>query len=244
MAGRRAAEQSHEEAKANISSTLFDFYVQSVLGRGSLAFLGPKCEITLAEVWEAVMDMLKGAGYSEDELEAHYFDDETRAALARGKEHLVKVRAETMEGENPEKEAPLISPVPPSTLADIDIIGSSSHSPLTAKVVTEITSAQGGDEGEESTEAQAYEVDVRKPTSPGNFNADLAQVDCSFASYEFDELLDYFLNLNEPLSPLFTDFNFFSSVEKVLSIVQTSPPPVIPPPSLQATLPSASQPGS
>lgn len=133
MAGKKAAEQSHEETKANISSTLFDFYVQSVLGRGSLAFLGPKYEITLAEVWEAVMDMLKGAGYSEDELEAHYFDDETRAALARGKEQLVKVRAETMGGEHPEKEAPLIAPVPPSTSADIDIIGSSSHSPSRLK---------------------------------------------------------------------------------------------------------------
>ncbi len=42
MVGKRAAEQSREETKANISSTLFDFYVQSVLGRGSLAFLGPK----------------------------------------------------------------------------------------------------------------------------------------------------------------------------------------------------------
>ena len=86
-----------------------------------------------------------------------------------------------------------------------------------------------------------------KPTSPGNFNVDLAQVDCLFASTEFDELLAYFLSVDEPLSPLFmrnTDFNFSSPVEKAPSIVQTSPSPIIPPPSLQVTPPSASQPGS
>ena len=50
VAGKIAAEESHEATKANISSTLFDFYLHSVLGRGSLSFLGPKYEITLAEL--------------------------------------------------------------------------------------------------------------------------------------------------------------------------------------------------
>ena len=141
VAGQVAAEESHEATKATISSTLFDFYIHSVLGRGSLSFLGPKYEITLAEVWEAAIDMLGGAGYDEAELEAHYFDDETRAALARGKEQLAKVRAGSTEEEHSRKEAPLTAPVHTLISADIDIIGSSSHSPPLDKAKFEISTA-------------------------------------------------------------------------------------------------------
>ena len=86
IAGKAAAEESHEATKDNTISTLFEFYLHSVLRRDSLSFLGPKYEITLAEVWEAAIDMLGGAGYTEVDHEVHYLDDEARAALARGKE--------------------------------------------------------------------------------------------------------------------------------------------------------------
>ena len=174
-----------------------------------------------------------------------FLDDDARAALARGKEQLAKARSEVGE-QHFAKEAPLNAPVPPSVSADVDITGPGSHSPSPVKVTTEITSTQGGDEGEESAEAQAYEVDIRKPASPGNSTVNLAQVDCLFAPHEFDELFDYFFNLNEPLSPFFTGdtniFGFSSSVAKTPSATQTSPPPAVPPPFPQIT--PISQPGS
>ena len=244
VAGRIAAEEAHEATKADIGSTLFDFYLQCILGRGSLAFLGPKYEITLAEVWEAALDMFKGAGYTEEELEVHYLDFEARAALARGKEQLARSRVEIVGEEHQEKETNLTVPVPPSTSADAGIIGSSSYVPIPAQTDTGAKITQVTDESQESAEAPDYEIDVIKTTSAGNSTVNFAQVDCSFISHGFNELLDYFLNLDEPSSPLFTDFNLFSSVEKVSSTAQISPPPVIPPPSLQVAPPSASQPGS
>ena len=150
------------------------------------------------------------------------------------------------EGEHVGK-ATLTDPVQPSVSADINIVGFGSHSPPPTKAITVGATPHNGDESQESGDARGFEVDIVKPASPGNLTANLAQVDCSFASHEFDELLDYFSKLNAPLTPLFTrdtDFNFFSSVEKAPSTFQTSPPPVIPPPSLQVTPPSASQPGS
>ena len=229
-----AAEEAHEATKADIGSTLFEFYLQSVLGRGSLAFLGPKYEVTLAEVWEAALDMFKGTGYTEEELEAHYLDFEARAALARGKEQLARSRVEMMGEEHQEKETTLIAPVPPSTSVDVDIAGSSSHTPIPTKADTGAIITQAVNEPQESAEALDYEIDVIPPTSPGNPNN--AQGDNLLVFYGFDELLDYFLNLDEPLSPLFagnTDTFNSSFVEKAPSVIQTSPPPVtvpLPPP--------------
>ena len=74
-------------------------------------------------------------------------------------------------------------PVQPSISVDVDIVGSSSHSPPPAKAVIESATARTGDETQESTEARDFEVDIVKPTSPGNLNADLAQVDCLFTSH-------------------------------------------------------------
>ena len=96
--------------------------------------------------------------------------------------------------------------------------------------------------------AQNYEIELTKQISSGNFDIGPIQVDCLLAPQKFDELLDYFLNLDEPISPCFWGdtniFNFSSSAVETPSAVQTSLPPVIPPPSLQVTPPSSSQPGS
>ena len=91
---KATAELSHENTKAEINSNLFEFYVHSIMGRGNLSFLGPKYETTLAEVWERILEMTEDGGYSEEELMSHFLDDEARVALARGKEKLVKERAE------------------------------------------------------------------------------------------------------------------------------------------------------
>lgn len=50
LKGKAAAEQSHENTRAKIDSNLFEFYIHSVMGRDNLSFLGPRFEITLAEV--------------------------------------------------------------------------------------------------------------------------------------------------------------------------------------------------
>ena len=117
--------------------------------------------------------MLGGAGYAEVDLMAHYLDDDACAALVRGKEQLSKERAEMAEGEHLGK-ATSTDPVQPSVSADIDIVGSSSHSPPPAQAVIESATAHTGDETQESTKAQDFEVDIVKPTSPGNLNVDLA----------------------------------------------------------------------
>ena len=247
VAGRIAAEESHEATKNSISSTLFDFYLHSVLGHGSLAFLGPKYEITLAEVWEAALDMLggKGAGYAESALEEHYLDDEARAALAKGKEQLTKVRAGMAEGERSEKEIPPTTSERPLVSSEVDITGPSAHLPPPTRTGV-ITPTD--EEALEDIGAQNYEIELTKPTSSGNFDIGPIQVDYLLIPQKFDELLDYLLNLDEPISPFFREdtniFNFSSSAVETTSAVQTSPSLVIPPPSLQVTPPSASQPGS
>ena len=63
------------------------------MGRGSLYFLGPKFETTLAEVWERILEMVVDGDYAEEELISHFLDDESRLALARGKEKLSQERA-------------------------------------------------------------------------------------------------------------------------------------------------------
>ena len=68
----------------------------------------------------------------------------------------------------------MTDPTLPSVSANIDIIGSGSHSSPPAKADIEIVTAHTGDEAQESAEAQGFEVDVIMPTSPGNFNVDLA----------------------------------------------------------------------
>ena len=63
-------------------------------------------------------------------------------------------------------------------------------------------------------------------------------MDCLFTSHELDELFDYYLNLDAPLSPLFmrdTDFNFSSPIVKAPSVVQPSPLPFVSSPPLQIT---------
>jgi hypothetical protein len=212
VAGRIAAEESHEETKNSFGSTLFDFYLHSVLGRGSLAFLGPKYEMTLAEVWEAALDMLgaEGAGYDESALERHYFDEDARAALAKGKEQLAKLRTEVAEG-GQIGGTTSTTPVQPPSSSEVNITGSSSHLASPTKVTTKITSVHGGDEGDESAGTQAYEVEIRKSASPGNSHVNPATVNpvqagYTFVSYEFHELLGYLLNLDEPSSPLSTNF--------------------------------------
>ena len=129
----------------------------------------------------------EGAGYDESALERHYFDDDARAALAKGKEQLAKLRTEVTEGDRLGKTTSTTLVQPPSS-SEVNIIGSSSHLASPTKVTTEITSIQGGDEGDESADAQAYEVDIRKPASPGNFTVNLAtvnltQVDCSLVYF-------------------------------------------------------------
>jgi len=267
MAGKIAAEETPQTMENDINSTLFDFYLHCVLGRGSLSFLGPKYEITLAEVWEAALSMFKDAGYGDGDFEARYLDEEARAALAKGREQLARMRTGMAEEECSGKELTLISSVHPPVSPVVDITGSSSSTPPATKTVTETTSAQGGDEGGESNEAQRYEISLRDPTAPGKLDTGPVQVvNCSFAPCELDDLLDYFSNVNEfptfdyssnvnefptfdePSSPLFskdTDIlSFFSFVEKAPSQTQASSPPVILPPSLQVAPPSASQPGS
>jgi len=87
---KAATEQAHENTKAEVNSTLFDFYVHSVIWRGSLSFLGPKYETTLAEVWKRILETTRDGGYEEEELIAHFLDDEARVALARGNEQLAR----------------------------------------------------------------------------------------------------------------------------------------------------------
>src|SRR5574338_152467 len=79
LSGKAAAEESHKATLATVDATLFDFYVHCILGRGSLSFLGPEYEVTLAEVWEAIIDMLGGAGYAEADLEATYLNESARS---------------------------------------------------------------------------------------------------------------------------------------------------------------------
>src|SRR5574338_205074 len=124
LSGKAAAEESHRATIATVDATLFDFYMHCVLGRGSLSFLGPEYEVTLAEVWEAIIDLFGGAGYSETDLQATYLSESDRAALAKGKEQLIRVRAEATGEKLPEKETSPIAPVYTSALARADIAGS------------------------------------------------------------------------------------------------------------------------
>jgi len=62
------------------------------MGRGSLSFLGPKYETTLAEVWERILEETRDGGYSEEELMVHFLDNDARVALASGKYKLAKER--------------------------------------------------------------------------------------------------------------------------------------------------------
>ena len=81
----------------------------------------------------------------------HYLDDDACAALGRGKEQLAKERAEMAEGEHLGN-ATSTDPVQPSVSADVDIVGSSSHSPPPAQAAIESATARTGDEGQQSTE--------------------------------------------------------------------------------------------
>ena len=95
LKGKAEAEQSHQKTRAEIDFHLFDFYIHSVMGRDSLSFLGPKFEITLAEVWEKIfsMDMIIEGNFSEEELISYYLDEESLLALAKGKEMLSREKA-------------------------------------------------------------------------------------------------------------------------------------------------------
>jgi len=103
LAENAAAELAHEKTKADINSDLFEFYVHSVMGRGSLSFLGPKYETTLDEVWERIFEETRDSNYSEEELMKHFLDKDARIALAAGKEKLAKERAALSGTELPEK---------------------------------------------------------------------------------------------------------------------------------------------
>ena len=101
------------------------------------------------------------------------------------------------------------------------------------------------DEALEDIEAEKFEIDLTKPTSPGNFGVDPDPVNHLFDLTEFDELLTCYLSFDEPITSLFsknTDFNFFSSAAEAPSAIHSSPLPAVPPPTLQVT--PASQPGS
>jgi len=94
LAGKATAEEAFGNSRAEINSTLFEFYKHRILGRGSLRFLGPKYAITLAEVWEQIVSELGESSYTEDELIAEFLDVGACAALVEGKEQLAKERAE------------------------------------------------------------------------------------------------------------------------------------------------------
>ena len=104
------------------------------------------------------------------------------------------------EGERSEKEIPPTTSERLLVSSEVDITGSSAHSlpPTRTGVITPTD-----EEALEDIRAQNYEIELTKPTSSGNFDTSLIQVDCLLTPQKFDELLDYFLNLDEPISPFF-----------------------------------------
>ena len=133
------------------------------------------------------------------------------------KEQLARERAEAVGGECLEKVTATDYACPPASV-DLENIGSSSHSPPPANAelkttATEPSTAQDEEKTQDDIEAEQFEINVIKPTSPGNFDVDPSLADYLFASTEFDEFLNCYLSVNEPTSLLFpesTDFNFFS----------------------------------
>jgi len=151
LAEKTAAEEAHEKTRADINSDLFEFYVLSVMGKGSLSFLGPKYEITLAEVWERVLDVTKDSKYTEEELMQFYLDTDARLALAVGKEELAKERAASSGTEQSEKLVIHDSTASAST-ADITVASDQTAKILSAPAEGEIqiTTEQASQEAVES----------------------------------------------------------------------------------------------
>lgn len=74
-------------------ATFFDFYVYSVMTRGSLRFLGKDYGRTLALVWEEVLK--RSENVEEDYLLKTLLDEDDQVALAEGKRLLVEEQAES-----------------------------------------------------------------------------------------------------------------------------------------------------
>jgi len=234
LAEKAAAEEAHERTKADINSDLFEFYVHSVIGKGSLSFLDPKYEITLAEVRERILEETKDGNYSEEEIMVHFLDSDARVALASGKEKLAQERAALSGTELPEK---LIVHDPTVSASSTDIIIVPSSLPSqTTKVTstliegeTQVATEQASQEDkDESDDARQFEIKARDPHSPGNI-IDSAQEDFLPTPFEFEAYLDYCLGLYILSSPLLannTDVTFSSLIAATPGATESTPPPV------------------
>jgi len=93
------------------------------MGKGSLSFLGPKYETTLAEVWERILEETRDSGYSEEELMVHFLDNDARIAFASGKEKLAKERAAMSETE-PLDKLVVYDPTFSASSTDVNVVAS------------------------------------------------------------------------------------------------------------------------
>lgn len=249
LKGKAEAEQSHQNTRAEIDFHLFDFYVHSVMGRGSLSFLGPKFEVTLAEVWEKIlnMDMITEGNYTEEELISYYLDDESRFALAKGKEMLAQERA-SVSGTAPPQELIIHDPTVPASSTDIVVATippteAAKAASAPAKDETKALIGQASqEEKDESDDVQQYEFKSRDTQSSGNvFN--LVEEDFLLTPSEFEACLNYYIGL-DTYSPLpFSDITLFSLLAATSGDKESTPPPVDTSVAAGATPGQPSQPG-
>jgi len=205
------------------------------VGKGSLSFLGPKYEVTLAEVWERILDETKDSKYSEEELMVHFLNEDERIALASGKEKLAIERAALSGTELPET---LIVHDSTASASTTDIVIASDLPSQSAKIPsapvegeTQIAAEQASQEDkDESDDAQQFEIAARDPNLPGNV-IDSVQEDFLLTPFEFEEFeayLDHYLGLDALSSPFFvndTDVTFSSLIAASLGAKEPTPPP-------------------
>lgn len=199
------------------------------MGHGSLSFLGPKFEITLAEVWERIlgMDMITEGNYTEEELISFYLDDESCLALAKGKEMLARERA-SASGTVPPHGPVIHDPSVPASSSEIVAATIPPTEAAKAAIATakdETKALIGQASQDESDDVQQYELKSRGTQSTGNV-LNLVEEDFLLTPSEFEACLNYYVGL-DTYSPLpFSDITL-SSLLAVTSVDKESTPPPV-----------------